>query len=151
MREEGKSGSGRLFKAFVLLAISSLWIASLVIISFTRAITLPTKARLHEDLESGDELKRHVPTQTSRDYLSIFFHRPDGFDKLYGHFPESLRLETLKEARAMFEFGYDNYMKYAFPMDELNPIDCVGRGPDMENPYVLVLITMSTKPALFRR
>uniref|UniRef100_A0A8C7F0X6 Uncharacterized protein n=1 Tax=Oncorhynchus kisutch TaxID=8019 RepID=A0A8C7F0X6_ONCKI len=30
-------------------------------------------------------------------------------------------------AKDMFYFGYDNYMKYAFPEDELNPIDCQGR------------------------
>lgn len=29
--------------------------------------------------------------------------------------------------KGMFYFGYDNYMKYAFPEDELNPIDCQGR------------------------
>nr|CAB3240820.1 ER degradation-enhancing alpha-mannosidase-like protein 1 [Phallusia mammillata] len=34
----------------------------------------------------------------------------------------------------MFYFGYDSYMKYAFPQDELNPIDCSGRGPDVLNP-----------------
>ena len=34
----------------------------------------------------------------------------------------------------MFYFGYDNYMAYAFPEDELNPIYCRGRGPDYHNP-----------------
>ena len=34
----------------------------------------------------------------------------------------------------MFEFGYDNYMQHAFPMDELDPIHCTGRGPDRLNP-----------------
>ncbi len=29
---------------------------------------------------------------------------------------------------------YDNYMKYAFPLDELNPLECSGRGPDHDNP-----------------
>jgi hypothetical protein len=40
----------------------------------------------------------------------------------------------LAEAKKMFYFGYDNYMEYAFPMDELNPLLCCGRGPDYENP-----------------
>ena len=31
--------------------------------------------------------------------------------------------EQIKE---MFHFGYDNYMKYAFPKDELRPISCSG-------------------------
>jgi mannosidase alpha-like ER degradation enhancer 1 len=33
-------------------------------------------------------------------------------------------------AKAMFEFGYDNYMRHAFPLDELNPHACSGRGVD---------------------
>ncbi|KAI9319623.1 glycoside hydrolase [Dichotomocladium elegans] len=34
----------------------------------------------------------------------------------------------------MFFFGWDNYIKYAYPADELNPILCHGRGSDKENP-----------------
>ena len=34
----------------------------------------------------------------------------------------------------MFHWGYDNYMRFAFPEDELNPIDCIGRGHDWDNP-----------------
>ncbi|XP_054832204.1 ER degradation-enhancing alpha-mannosidase-like protein 1 isoform X2 [Eublepharis macularius] len=34
----------------------------------------------------------------------------------------------------MFAFGYDNYMAHAFPQDELNPIECCGRGPDRADP-----------------
>lgn len=34
----------------------------------------------------------------------------------------------------MFYFGYDNYMNFAFPKDELDPIHCTGRGPDHDNP-----------------
>ncbi|CAJ0571525.1 unnamed protein product, partial [Mesorhabditis spiculigera] len=37
-------------------------------------------------------------------------------------------------AKEMFYFGYDNYMAYAWPMDELDPIHCTGRGPDREHP-----------------
>ena len=29
--------------------------------------------------------------------------------------------------RKMFYHGYDNYMKHAFPLDELNPLHCNGR------------------------
>ena len=52
----------------------------------------------------------------------------------YGYFSETERLQLLETVREMFYFGYDNYMKYAFPMDELNPINCSGRGPDYNNP-----------------
>ena len=59
----------------------------------------------------------------------------DQYDEKYSHFPESERRKMLEETREMFTFGYDNYMKYAFPDDELDPIHCTGRGPDHLNPY----------------
>lgn len=56
------------------------------------------------------------------------------YDKRYEKIEPS-ELEIAKEqAKEMFYFGYDNYMKYAFPMDELDPIHCRGRGPDYDNP-----------------
>lgn len=52
----------------------------------------------------------------------------------YLYFSRLERLEYREKAREMFQFGYDNYMKYAFPQDELDPIHCRGRGPDIERP-----------------
>lgn len=52
----------------------------------------------------------------------------------YLYFSRSERVQYREKAREMFQFGYDNYMKYAFPQDELDPIHCRGRGPDMERP-----------------
>nr|XP_039250499.1 ER degradation-enhancing alpha-mannosidase-like protein 1 [Styela clava] len=52
----------------------------------------------------------------------------------YHYFSRKDRLNLKNEAKKMFYYGYDNYMKYAFPQDELNPISCSGRGPDIENP-----------------
>jgi mannosidase alpha-like ER degradation enhancer 1 len=66
--------------------------------------------------------------------LNIFKKPLDSLDIKYGSFPEDLRLQMLAEAKKMFYFGYDNYMAHAFPMDELNPLLCCGRGPDYENP-----------------
>uniref|UniRef100_A0AAF5I3T3 alpha-1,2-Mannosidase n=2 Tax=Strongyloides stercoralis TaxID=6248 RepID=A0AAF5I3T3_STRER len=43
---------------------------------------------------------------------------------------EEARLET----KEMFKFGFNSYKKYAYPLDELNPIYCSGRGPDYKNP-----------------
>lgn len=54
--------------------------------------------------------------------------------KPFNYFPESKRLGMKKKVKDMFYFGYDNYMKHAFPLDELNPIYCSGRGPDKEHP-----------------
>ncbi|XP_064422358.1 ER degradation-enhancing alpha-mannosidase-like protein 1 [Latimeria chalumnae] len=58
----------------------------------------------------------------------------DEYGKKYGSFPPGLRRQMREMAREMFYFGYENYMKHAFPEDELNPIDCMGRGPDVLNP-----------------
>ncbi len=61
----------------------------------------------------------------------------DPFDAWAGRYPPvsgRLRLELREKARAMFTFGYDNYLRHAFPLDELDPIHCTGRGPDYDNP-----------------
>ncbi|KAI8806788.1 glycoside hydrolase [Cladochytrium replicatum] len=34
------------------------------------------------------------------------------------------------KAKEMFYHGFNGYMQYAFPLDELNPVNCSGRGPD---------------------
>lgn len=59
--------------------------------------------------------------------LSDITHRP---------FSEEQRLEMREEARRMFYWGYDNYITHAFPFDELNPINCTGRGHDWKDMYV---------------
>lgn len=71
----------------------------------------------------------------SNDY-SIFFYKTSPYDKKYGSFSERERLQMLEETNEMFDFAYKSYMNHAFPQDELNPIDCEGRGPDYANPYV---------------
>ncbi|KAF9434034.1 alpha mannosidase-like protein [Entomortierella beljakovae] len=47
---------------------------------------------------------------------------------------ESRRLLLREEAKKMFMHGYNGYLNYAFPRDELNPVACIGRGPDKFNP-----------------
>ena len=63
----------------------------------------------------------------------------------FQYFSENERIKLREKARRMFYFGYDNYMKFAFPKDELDPIHCSGRGPDYENPWVLLLCTFEFK------
>uniref|UniRef100_A0A452I9Y4 alpha-1,2-Mannosidase n=1 Tax=Gopherus agassizii TaxID=38772 RepID=A0A452I9Y4_9SAUR len=59
----------------------------------------------------------------------------DEYEKRYsGAFPPQLRVQLRDAARGMFAFGYDNYMRHAFPQDELNPVHCRGRGPDRADP-----------------
>ncbi|RKP06019.1 glycoside hydrolase [Thamnocephalis sphaerospora] len=43
---------------------------------------------------------------------------------------ESLRNET----KEMFYFAFNNYMNRAYPLDELKPLNCTGRGRDRKHP-----------------
>lgn len=52
----------------------------------------------------------------------------------YRYFSENERLKLREKAKQMFYFGYDSYMNFAFPKDELDPIHCTGRGPDYDTP-----------------
>ena len=60
----------------------------------------------------------------------------------FAFFPQQARLEMREYVREMFYHGYKGYMKYAFPHDELNPINCSGRGPD-QNQLVHFLTAFS--------
>ncbi|KAI0269283.1 alpha-mannosidase [Gloeopeniophorella convolvens] len=44
------------------------------------------------------------------------------------------KLETRNKVRDLWYHGYDSYMRFAFPMDELAPLSCTGRGPDWHTP-----------------
>ncbi|PPQ64702.1 hypothetical protein CVT24_008329 [Panaeolus cyanescens] len=39
-----------------------------------------------------------------------------------------------EQIRELWYHGFDHYMNYAFPLDELTPLTCAGQGPDWENP-----------------
>lgn len=59
----------------------------------------------------------------------------DEYEARYGRaFPPQLRARLRDAARRMFAFGYDSYMRHAFPSDELDPLHCCGRGPDRDDP-----------------
>lgn len=66
--------------------------------------------------------------------FNIFRSPLDKVERKYGRLPENERLQLKRDTQDMFYFGYDSYMKYAYPKDELNPIYCEGRGPDHDNP-----------------
>ncbi|KAF8639449.1 hypothetical protein AX16_010304 [Volvariella volvacea WC 439] len=44
------------------------------------------------------------------------------------------KLAARERTRELWYHGYDNYMSYAFPLDELTPLSCSGQGPDWGNP-----------------
>ncbi|KAI0773849.1 alpha-mannosidase [Fomes fomentarius] len=46
----------------------------------------------------------------------------------------SQKMAMRNQVRALWYHGFDNYMRYAFPLDELAPLSCTGRGPNWHNP-----------------
>uniref|UniRef100_A0A8C6WKL0 alpha-1,2-Mannosidase n=1 Tax=Neogobius melanostomus TaxID=47308 RepID=A0A8C6WKL0_9GOBI len=88
--------------------------------------------RYEQTASTCPQVGQQPPPQ--RSYLGLFQGNQDEYARRYSSFPDSLKTKMRGMARDMFYFGYDNYMKYAFPKDELNPIDCEGRGPDVLNP-----------------
>ncbi|KAI0002957.1 alpha-mannosidase [Russula compacta] len=44
------------------------------------------------------------------------------------------KLEMRNEVRELWYHGYNSYMQFAFPLDELAPLSCLGRGPDWHKP-----------------
>uniref|UniRef100_A0AC35FUV0 Alpha-1,2-Mannosidase n=1 Tax=Panagrolaimus sp. PS1159 TaxID=55785 RepID=A0AC35FUV0_9BILA len=80
--------------------------------------------------------------------------------KQYGKITKEELKIAQEQVENMFWFGYGNYMKHAFPLDELDPIHCKGRGPDYDNPeninindalgaYSLTLVDSLTSLAIF--
>ncbi|PFH51443.1 glycoside hydrolase family 47 protein [Amanita thiersii Skay4041] len=44
------------------------------------------------------------------------------------------KLAARERTRELWYHGYNNYMNFAFPLDELTPLSCSGQGPDWGNP-----------------
>uniref|UniRef100_A0A2P2I8D5 alpha-1,2-Mannosidase n=1 Tax=Hirondellea gigas TaxID=1518452 RepID=A0A2P2I8D5_9CRUS len=65
---------------------------------------------------------------------NIFEEPRTALHRKYGTISDGERSNLLAATREMFYFGYRNYMKYAYPQDELDPIHCTGRGHDHQNP-----------------
>ncbi|KAI0232442.1 hypothetical protein L0F63_005231 [Massospora cicadina] len=73
----------------------------------------------------------------------IFTRRPEGlllwrwmtclmllFTSARAMVTEARRLQLREEAREMFQHAFTSYLRYAYPFDELKPLECVGRGRD---------------------
>ncbi|XP_076125465.1 ER degradation-enhancing alpha-mannosidase-like protein 1 [Alosa pseudoharengus] len=101
----------------------------------TSSMTNTWSQKTYDTLDNlGKTCSKVGENSPKKSYLSFFEDGRDEYDRKYSSFPDTLKAEMKGLAKDMFYFGYDNYMKYAFPADELNPIDCQGRGPDVFNP-----------------
>ncbi|CAF0869940.1 unnamed protein product [Brachionus calyciflorus] len=94
-----------------------------------------------------------------RNYFNLNQQSLKQFDE-YLYFSENERNRLKNLAKEMFTFGYDNYLKHAYPQDELDPIHCCGRGPDHLRPdninvndalgdYLLTLVDSLTSLIVF--
>ncbi|KAK2722137.1 ER degradation-enhancing alpha-mannosidase-like protein 1 isoform X4 [Artemia franciscana] len=63
------------------------------------------------------------------------------FKNQYSDFNDEYKTELKERVRSIFLSSLYNYYEYAFPKDELNPIDCKGRGPDYGNPILGSLLS----------
>lgn len=68
---------------------------------------------------------------SSSSIAQALFERSGHYDKLFRQFSEAEKAEMKELSRETFNWGYSNYIKHAYPADELNPIWCRGRGPDL--------------------
>ncbi|KAF8211194.1 alpha mannosidase-like protein [Mycena galopus ATCC 62051] len=44
------------------------------------------------------------------------------------------KLAAREKVRELWYHGFNNYMSFAFPLDELRPLSCTGQGPDWDHP-----------------
>merc|ERR550532_2966645 len=51
----------------------------------------------------------------------------------FAYFPDDEKVRMRGYVRDMFYHAYNGYMNNAFPLDELNPINCSGRGADLDH------------------
>lgn len=66
--------------------------------------------------------------------FAIYPFEKDPYVERYGEFSAAELVEAREASKEMFYFAYNNYIQHAFPMDELDPINCTGRGHDHLNP-----------------
>ncbi|TDL29347.1 alpha-mannosidase [Rickenella mellea] len=45
------------------------------------------------------------------------------------------KLDAREKTRDLWNHGFNHYMTFAFPFDELRPLSCTGRGPDWDDPH----------------
>ncbi|KAF9263487.1 alpha mannosidase-like protein, partial [Marasmius fiardii PR-910] len=50
-----------------------------------------------------------------------------------GQWTPQRKLLARERTRELWYHGFNNYMTFAFPLDELTPLSCSGQGPDWEN------------------
>ncbi|EPS95376.1 hypothetical protein FOMPIDRAFT_146232 [Fomitopsis schrenkii] len=84
-----------------------------------------------------------LPTSLPRTILSLLVvglnfhtwtHSQSSSGFVEGGWTREKKLDARYQVRSLWYHGFDNYMKNAFPLDELRPLSCKGRGPDWEDP-----------------
>ena len=114
----------KIFKFF----FSLIYLKSILAISLDYNLFSQLSSELNDD-----ELKSVVSPSSVLNYFKLTNDTLTDYNT-YLYFPEKERIRLKNLAQEMFSFGYDSYMNHAYPLDELDPIHCRGRGPDHLRP-----------------
>lgn len=116
-----------MFQLLIFTALFSIWSSISVNKAFVQSIRLDyhlySQIQAEHRLDGG--FKDELSNEQVLNYFRLNSRSLEPYDD-YLFFAESERVRLKNMAKEMFEFGYDNYMKYAFPLDELDPIHCSG-------------------------
>lgn len=111
--------------------------ASLFFLDYTLYSQLLNDLQSDASEDQASSIQNYSSINNQNEIISNYFNLNKKTIQKYNnylHFSEAERERLKNLSKEMFEFGYDSYMKYAFPLDELDPIHCKGRGPDYSNP-----------------
>jgi hypothetical protein len=65
--------------------------------------------------------------------------------QLQAHMSHSERIKLREDVREMFTFGYDQYMKHAFPLSDLKPLSCGGEAFGLAKlPFLTLIDSLDT-------
>ena len=108
------------------MAMTMVVCALILFIGFTDLADSDGRSKVSSNTTTNDQRStNHTVTDKNNisNIRSRHIPKPTRYDNII------LGLPILKnKTRVMFQIAYDSYMKHAFPLDELNPIDCKGRG-----------------------
>lgn len=107
---------------------SLIYLNKILTISLDYTLYSQLSNELTDEVDENDVLPSSV-----LNYFKLTKDTLNEYDS-YLFFPENDRIRLKNLSQEMFKFGYDNYMKHAYPLDELDPIHCRGRGPDHLRP-----------------
>jgi len=125
--------------------IHGVWISSLIEVK-TCTYLLSICANVMCELKEKLPILKHQNDQKSKWTIKHDSNDNDVYEEVVDDdedvlmIDEAERLSIQDEIKSLFYHGYDSYMMYAFPMDELRPLTCSGENFDLTAGNMLTLI-----------